>query len=164
MDPDVFQLVQAVHQTSCCCVLAITGGGSTAASWLLAVPGASRTILEVHVPYAEESFCQFLGHRPDGFCSATTSVTMAELAWSRAMVLRPNTRCVGIGCTASLASDRPERGEHRFFASAAVEGTVATASLVLEKGARSRTEEEAIVSRALLNLLAEIAGMDQRLE
>src|SRR5258708_32220897 len=108
MDPDLNRLIHSVHQTSCSCVLAVTGGGSTAVSWLLGVRGASRTILEVQVPYAQESFCQFLGKRPDGFCTAATSVAMAELAWSRAMVLHPNGLCVGIGCTASLASDRPK--------------------------------------------------------
>lgn len=164
MDPDILQLIHSLHQTSCGCVLAVTGGGATAASWLLCVPGASRTILEVQVPYSEESFCQFLGKRPDGFCNAATSVAMAELAWSRAMVLRPKGCCVGIGCTASLASDRPKRGEHRFFASAAVEGAITTVSLILEKGARSRADEEIIVSQALINLLAESAGLDQRLE
>jgi hypothetical protein len=71
---------------------------------------------------------------------------------------------VGFGCTASLASDRPKRGEHRFFAAAAVEDTVSTASMVLEKGARSRGEEEEIVSRVIINLIAGAVSLKDKLE
>ena len=164
MDPDVYRLIAAIHQSSSSCVLAVTGGGATAASWLLAVPGASRTILDVHIPYAEASLCQFLGKRPDGFCSSATSVDLAEAAWARALTLGGSGRCVGIGCTASLASDRPKLGEHRFFAVAAVEEAVRIRSLTFQKGARSRAEEEEVVARALLNLLAEATGVTDRVE
>ena len=163
MDADIHRLVAAFHQSTCSCVLVTTGGGSSAAGWLLAVPGASRTILETSTPYFEESLCRFLGRRPDGFCTAKTSVDMAEAAWARAMALHAAGRCVGLGCTASLATDRPKRGEHRFFASVAVEDTVRTASLILEKDARSRAIEEEIVSRVILNLMAEAAGIQERL-
>jgi nicotinic acid mononucleotide adenylyltransferase len=163
MDADVLQLVQSIHQSNCSCVLAVTGGGSTAISWLLGVPGASRTILEAHVPYSQDAFCQLLGKTPEGFCTDKASVELAEAAWSRAMTLRSCGRCVGIGCTASLASDRPKRGEHRFFAAAAIEEAVTTLSLILEKNTRSRFEEEAIVSRAIVNLLADAAGLSERL-
>ncbi len=164
MDSAVYRQIAAIHQTSCSCVLALTGGGATAASQLLAVPGASRTILEVQIPYSEEAFCQFLAKRPDGFCSASTSVDMAEAAWSRAMLLRVSSRCVGLGCTASLATDRPKRGDHRFFAAVTIEETVKIHTATFEKGARTRAEEEDLVSRATLNLLAEAAGVNERLE
>jgi hypothetical protein len=164
MDEQVKRLVAAIHQTSCSCVLAITGGGATAAGWLLAEPGASRTILDIQIPYSEDSLSQFLGNRPAGFCEARTSVDMAEAAWSRAMIGRAGGRCIGIGCTASLATTRPKRGEHRFFAAMAVEGVVRIQSLQFIKGARSRAEEDEVVARVILNLLAEAAGVNERLE
>ena len=37
-------------------VLYVTGGGTQLVPWLLCVPGASRTVLEVQVPYAQRSF------------------------------------------------------------------------------------------------------------
>src|ERR1700722_7629508 len=124
MDAEVKRLVAAIHQTSCSCVLAITGGGAPVAGWLLAEPGASRTILDIQIPYSEDSLSQFLGKRPASFCDATTSVDMCEAAWSRAMMGRAGGRCIGIGCTASLATSKPKRGDHRFFAAVAVEGVV----------------------------------------
>jgi Cytidylyltransferase-like len=164
MDSDANLLISAIHQTSCSCVLAVTGGGATAAGCLLTVPGASHTILEVQTPYSEESLCQFLGKRPEGFCTTQTSMDLAEAAWSRAMILRSGGTCVGIGCTASLATDRPKRGDHRFYAAAAVEEVVRILSVTFEKGARSRAEEERVVSRAILNLLGEAVGLNDRLE
>jgi hypothetical protein len=53
-------------------VLALAGGGATAAAQFLAVPGASRTILEVVVPFDETALAEFLGWRPEQFCSAET--------------------------------------------------------------------------------------------
>ena len=163
MDEEVNRLVAAIHRTSCSCVLAMTGGGATAAGWLLAEPGASRTILDIQIPYSQDSLSQFLGRTPASFCDATTSTDMAEAAWSRAMLGRSGGRCVGIGCTASLATTRPKRGEHRLFASAAVEGVLRTQSLQFVKGARSRAEEDEVVACVILNLLAEAAGVNERL-
>ena len=163
MDPEVQRQVAAIHRSSCSCVLAITGGGATAAGWLLAEPGASRTILDIEIPYSEDSLSQFLGKRPANFCDATTSVDMAEVAWSRAMMGHAGNRCVGIGCTASLATTKPKRGEHRFFVAVAVEGLVRIRSLQFVKGARSRAEEDEVVARVILNLLAEAAGVHERL-
>ncbi len=163
MDPELEQLILALHQSSCCCVLVTTGGGASAASWLLAVPGASRTILEVVTPYSEAALCQFLGKRPDGFCTAQTAVDLAEAASTRGLSLYSGGLLAGIGCTASLATDRPKRGDHRFHAAIAIEHKVLLAGLTFEKDARSRAEEESIVSRAILNLLAEAAGIKTRL-
>jgi hypothetical protein len=163
MRDEARRLIEAIHRSSCSCVLATTGGGASAAAMLLAVPGASRTILEVHVPYAEDSFCSFLGKRPEGFCSAPTGIALAETAWARAAYLAPHGQCLGIGCTASLATDRPKRGEHRFFISIAGETAVSSHSLVLEKGTRSRFEEEDLLDAVLLNALAESLGLSDRL-
>ena len=163
MEAELARLITSIHESDLPCVLVTTGGGASAAGWLLSVPGASRTILEILSPYSESSLCQFLGKRPEGFCTSQTAIDMAEAAWARARVLHPGGRCAGIGCTASLATDRPKRGEHRFYAALAVEDQVHTVGITFEKGARARAEEESIVSRAVLNLMAEAAGVNGRL-
>src|SRR5437868_6035148 len=113
MEPAVHQLIEALHRAPQQCVLAATGGGTGAAAWLLTVPGGSRTVLEVVVPYHEAALCDFLGRRPAQFCSAETSRAMAERACQRARWLAPAAAVVGVGCTAGLATDRPRRGDHR---------------------------------------------------
>ena len=53
MERAIHQLIEALHQTNYRCVLAVTGGGTGAAAMLFNVPGGSRTMMEVRVPYQE---------------------------------------------------------------------------------------------------------------
>ncbi len=114
MDPALRPLIEAIHRSNFKCVLALTGGGAGAIAQLLSMPGGSRSILETVVPYSEEALIEYLGRRPESFCSMATSGEMACRAYNRACWLAPGEAVVGIGCTASLASDRPKRGDHRF--------------------------------------------------
>jgi nicotinamide mononucleotide (NMN) deamidase PncC len=164
MDPLIRRLIEALHQAPPKCVLAVTGGGAQAAGLLLSVPGGSRTVLEVIVPYHDQSLCDFLGRRPAQFCSVETARAMAERAAERARWLSPGEAVVGIGCTASLASDRPKRGDHRFHVAASGTGLHAVYSLTLSKGARDREGEEALLDVVLLNALAEAFGLAERLD
>ncbi len=80
-------LVAAIHATETRAVLAVTGGGVGALSWLLGVPGASRTVLEASVPYADAALEQLMGHPPDQAVSATTAADMAAACLRRAVTL-----------------------------------------------------------------------------
>jgi hypothetical protein len=142
----------------------MTGGGAQAAGMLLGVPGGSRTILEVLVPYQDQALAEFLGRQPEQFCSLATSRLMAERAWERACRLAPGASVGGLGCTASLISDRPKRGDHRFHVTVWCMGRVTSLSLTLSKGARVREGEEAVLDTVILNALAEAAGIEPRLE
>jgi nicotinamide mononucleotide (NMN) deamidase PncC len=163
MDPAIRRLIDALHQAPCRCVLAVTGGGAQAAAWLLTVPGASRTLLEVLVPYDARSLVEFLRRRPEQFCSAATARDMAARAFARASWLAPGQAVVGLGCTASLATDRPKRGEHRFHIAVDDGVQTATHSLILTKGARDRDGEEAILDAVLLTALAQAFGITETL-
>src|SRR5262245_13694199 len=108
MDLATRRLIEAIHATPFRCVLALTGGGTQSAAMLLNVPGGSRTILETVVPYSEQALTEFLGQRPGSFCSVETSLALAQRAHARARWLAPGETVVGLGCTASLVSDRPK--------------------------------------------------------
>src|SRR4051794_18544612 len=114
MDAECRRLIETIHAAGRRCVVAVTGGGATAAAALLTVPGASRTVLEVLVHYAGRSLVEFLGRAPEQFCSPDTARALARRAWQRASWLAPGEEVAGVGCTAGLATDRPKRGEHRF--------------------------------------------------
>lgn len=164
-------LIIALHARSLGTVLAITGGGSGAVSALLQVSGASRTVLEAVVPYSAVALRDFLGAKPEHFCSARTARMMAAVAFRRAIQLgsreepaRPAGQVAGVGCTASLASDRLKRGPHRAHIAVQTAAATATWSLELRKDARSRGDEEALVADLALNALAESAGLMERLE
>jgi hypothetical protein len=162
MDPAVRRLIEALHQASFRCVVAVTGGGTRAAAHLLGVPGASRTVLEVLVPYDDRSLTEFLGRRPEQSCSAETSRMMAGRARERARWLVPGENVVGVGCTASLATDRPKKGDHRFHITVETATAATTRSLTLTKGARAREGEEVVLDAVLLNALGEVAGVEDR--
>src|SRR5262245_60483194 len=117
MDAATRALIEALHRAPYQYALAVTGGGSGAVAHLLNVPGGSRTILEALVPYHAEAMAAFLGRHPEQSCSAETSRLMARRAFERARRLAPLGNAAGLGCTASLVSDRPKRGDHRFHLS-----------------------------------------------
>lgn len=160
---DVARLIESIHGSTYQFALAMTGGGASAGSMLLGVPGASRTILEVQVPYSEPALVRYLGKVPDQFCSAQTAIDMAEVAFVRAVMLSEGATHAGLGCTASLVSNRPKRGEHRFFVAAVTATATSVYSLRLEKGARSRLEEEEVVSRTFLKAMANAAHLSASL-
>jgi hypothetical protein len=164
MDADVRRLIVALHALPLRCAMALTGGGTTAAAWLLSVPGGSRTILDVAIPYSEAALCDYLGCRPASFCSAETSRLMAARALERARRLAPRAAVVGVGGTASLRSDRPKRGDHRFHLALDTGGVVSTHSLTLAKEQRTREGEEEILDRTLLNALAGAFGVTTLLQ
>src|SRR5262249_3975068 len=114
MDDLTHRLILGLHHAPYQFVAAVTGGGLQALATLLNVPGGSRTVLEIVVPYHEEALIDFLGQEPEQSCSPETSRLMARRAFRRARHLLPQGRVAGVGCTAGLATDRPKRGDHRF--------------------------------------------------
>ncbi|MFN0026920.1 MAG: hypothetical protein ACKV2O_07035 [Acidimicrobiales bacterium] len=83
----VARLVSAIHATETRAVLAVTGGGVAALSWLLGAPGASRTVLEATVPYAATALEQLIGSPPQQAVSAATAAHMAAACLRRAIAL-----------------------------------------------------------------------------
>lgn len=168
MTVDSQGLVDAIHQAPDKIILAISGGGSLALGQLIARSGASRTILEAVVPYSEQALVDWLGGRPGHFCSAQTARAMAMAGLLRAYgylaAREPDVPLAGVSCTASLASDRPKRGPHRAHLAIQSIGATTTYSIDLEKGARTRQEEEQLVAQLVLNMVAEAVGIEARLE
>jgi hypothetical protein len=185
------QFVQQIHDAPMRIVLAATGGGSRAIADLLEVPGASRTLLAAFVPYSDRAMIEYLGSRPDEFCSNRTARAMAMAAFLHACKLGqtdpasgdvaqsgPATdfnlapgfsgsasvdNLAGAACTAGLLTDRPRRGSHRIHVALQTAAVTATYSLELLKNRRSRSEEERLAGRLLLNAVAESCAVEARL-
>ena len=167
---DYVDFIRLIHDSGRRAVIAATGGGSRGVADLLAVGGASRTIVEAVVPYAPEALEAWLGGRPEQFCSSITARRMASAALRRCAALQPaeaSSRAdrhpaplVGLGLTASLASDRPKLGPHRIHLAAQTASATRSWDLELRKGARSREEEEAVAARLLVELLGAACELD----
>ena len=153
------------------CVFYLTGGGMQLVPWLLTVPGASRTVLELQVPYSQRSLQQLIGSEPTQYVSADVARRLARQAYLRAQALTGSeasagsgggggggggsARCLGLGCTAALRSEPPKRGEHRCFLAVHSDVGVWELELTLAKGlSRSRELEDEVVSRCALVGLA----------
>lgn len=167
MEKDVKKLVQAIHDSPTRTMLVAAGAGTLALSDLLGVAGATRTLLEAIVPYSAAAFDEFLGQTPQQYVSPETVRLLAGRAFTRARWLEAATGSnpvVGLACTATIVTDRPKRGEHRAYIATWQKERLVWYGLHLKKGARDRAGEEALVSRVMLNSLAQAANVSHHLD
>ena len=154
-------MIPSIHTSGRQLVVAVTGGGSQAIADLLAVPGASATVLEAVVPYSLAALEDWLGGRVDHACRERTARAMAMAAFERARKLSQadSNKLVGVGATASLATTRPKQGPHRVHVAWQSAATTVAYTVELSKGQRSRGEEEVVAAQLILHALAEACGI-----
>ncbi len=153
------KIVDLIHDSPHQMVLAVTGGGISGIAALFEQPGASRTILQVIVPYHPSAFSRWLGFVPEQFCSQATARAMAAHAFQQACALAPEASSwLGLGSTASLVTDRPKRGSHRVHVTFQTPEFAGCYSLHFIKGARTRAQEEKLAGRVILYALADGCG------
>jgi hypothetical protein len=156
-------IIPSIHASGRWLVIAATGGGSSAIARLLETPGASRSILEATIPYSLASLTDFLGFRPEQACSAETARAMAMAAFVRARRLAPEEESeslCGIGCTASLATDRPKRGSRRVHVAIQTARYTETYGHLLVNEDGDRSLDETYASSFLLSRIAAACGVD----
>jgi len=144
-----------MHATPTALVYEFAGAGSEALAWLHAVGGSSRTVLEARDRYAPTSLAEVIGPDAPQAVSDEVAAALAANARRRAAYLTAGDRpVIGLGCTATIATDRAKRGEHR--AHIAVDGPLGRHSLTLSlvKGARERDTEERLVSTLVVHAAA----------
>src|SRR5438128_266897 len=112
MRDDLLRLITGIHAAPHRLVYEYAGAGSLALTWLHLVPGSSRTVLEATDRYTLRSLKDLLGREPERAVSDATARAMAEAAYRRAVTLRGSDGpCLGVACTAALATDRRRRGK-----------------------------------------------------
>ncbi|NQV25634.1 MAG: CinA family protein [Rhodopirellula sp.] len=158
------QAIQNLYDSPWQMALCLTGGGSRIASDLLTVPGASSTILDIAIPYSNAALTSYLQQQPDQFCSRKAALSMSTVAWQRAMRFSASAQNdaafrIGISCTASLASSRPKRGDHRIWIATESAAGSRIVSLLLKKGRRTRLEEEKLTAALLLYSICDACGI-----
>ncbi len=166
MDDAIAGVVARIHDMPQQAVIAAAGAGNYALAWLLGVGGASRTVLETRAPYGYLAMTDFLGgYAPQQTVAADTARRMARSAWQRGRALREgDAPIVGLGCTATIATDRAKRGDHRAYIAAWDDDGVTTDAIILEKGLRERAGEEDVVSRLVIAALARACDVDAELD
>ena len=158
-------IVTRIHGSPQQGVVAVSGAGSQAVTWLLGVAGASRTLLEVVVPYGRKSMLDFLQFEPERFVSEDTARSMARAAFRRARRLQESDGPLfGLACTATIATDRTKRGEHRCYVATWDDSQWSAYNLRLDKGLRDRAGEEELVSKLVIHALARSCGVEEDLD
>ena len=153
--------INAIHQSPWKGVFALTGGGSSAIFDLQKRGGSSATILEVTIPYATESFVQYVGGAPDKFCSSEGARALAMAAFQRALKIQPATtpmllrgecedvtdHLFGLGASCSLAKGRASeeraRRENHLWVALQTKDRTAAFHFVLPVADREVQEQQA---------------------
>ncbi len=162
IDEDIAALIGQIHSSGTRAVFEFAGAGSLALFWLHTVAGSSRTLLEATDRYSSASMSDLLGQVPERFVVRETAEAMAERAYHRAMTLSDGAAgCLGIACTATIATDRTKKGDHGCWVALRDSRSTSTYGLVLSKGSRDRLAEEELVSRVLIHAIALHAGVGQ---
>jgi hypothetical protein len=128
-------------------------------------------VLEARVPYARSALDGFVGAVADQHVSAAEASLMADAAYWHGLKLNALERpgeiggrpVIGAACTATIATDRTKRGDHRAHVAIRASGSRSVYSVVFRKGQRDRAGEEEVTSRLIVNALAVACGIDQRL-
>lgn len=161
LTPDLHDAIDRIHAAPPRLVLEFAGAGSLALFWLHSVGGSSRTILEASDRYAPTSLADLLGDTPLHFVSVATAAAMARAAYARARALSDGaTPLLGVACTASIATDRAKRGEHRCCIAVQRADGQRNYSLTMIKGRRDRLGEETLVSRLLIAAILRGCDLD----
>ena len=154
-DSLVDSIVAKIHSAPHRLVFEFAGAGSLALAWLHSQGGSSRTVLEATDRYASLSTIELLGKTPDRFVASNTATAMATRAYQRGLRLGTGAApIIGIGCTATIATDYNKRGNHGCRISVVDKTSLSQYSITFDKGARNRLDEETLVSKIVLNGLA----------
>ncbi len=165
MEPDTQKLIESMHSAEGMISLVIAGAGSQAMNDILSVAGASGTVLDIQVPYASSAMVDYLGEEPEQFVSTGAALSLARAAYFRAVGLRESdVPIAGVACTATIATNRPKRGDHRCHVCVYDPTGWRSDSITFVKGLRTREQEDRVVSRLILNSLAASMGLSDQLD
>ena len=158
---DVEKPIKAMHAAPPMVVIEFAGAGAQALAWLHGVAGSSRTVLEATDHYVSTSLISLIGFEPVQFTSPQVARAMATKAYIRArQLVQPHVPVAGIGSTATIATDRAKRGDHRCCVAVCDAHGVTSYALTLTKGLRTRQQEENLVSLLILRAVADVCGVE----
>jgi len=136
-----------------------SGAGTQVVRELWERPGASAWLSGATFPYAREETEEFLGFKPGGV-DHDAAVDLALEAYGRAY--RYGGSAVGLSLTASVASSRVHRGDHRVHAAVVTDEGAWSTDLVLRKGVgpEDRRTDDAVCTDVAMGLLGAALGLD----
>jgi nicotinamide mononucleotide (NMN) deamidase PncC len=110
-----------------------TGAGAGIINQLWSVPGSSAYLSGYSFPYAPEEQQELLGFMPEHFCSQEAAIDLASAAYMKAYKFGGK-KPVGVGLTATVASEQEHHGGHRVYACIITDSIIDTYHYNLFKG------------------------------
>lgn len=166
--PTIHQIVLQIfaHTPTPKFVVFAASGGAKALSWLTCTEGASQCLLECSIPYSRSATKELINWTDDtGYCSQSAIEKMTRKAYERAFKLAfregmslseiAQSNIIGVACSASLVSSYPKYGPHKCFIGTESHDNACYHFLEMGKGARTRDQEEHLVSSLVLNAICE---------
>jgi len=136
--------------------MAVSGVGSQSVNWLLSVSGASKTLLEASIPYSNESLNHYIGEVPEQYVSNSTALSMAKSAYFKGVKYHNDfSEVIGVSCTGAISTNRERRGENQAFIAIWSPKLKYVQHVSINKGSRSRTEEEDLISSLVIKSIEE---------
>ena len=156
------RLIKKLHDSSGKFVAVITGGGLSAMADILSVPGASKTVLEVTVPYSKSSLFAYIKENYESHVSKKEAILLANIAYKRSKTYEQgnNVETIGISCTAAIATIPVRKGTDRAFVACTNGESVSCASIYFSNEFRSRFKQDEIISGVILNFLSGAFNLD----
>ena len=155
MDSELARVIDAIHASRRQAVIEFAGAGAQALAWLHGRAGSSRTVLEASDRYAPASLARALGAAPRQHVHPAVARSLASSALARGYALvGPREGLTGLGWTAAIGTGRRRRGDHRCHLALCDAAGISSFALHLEKGARTREEEERLVALLAVRALA----------
>ena len=139
-----------------------TGAGAGIQDALWRVCGASSFLQGASFPYSPQESADFAGLKPEQYVSQDFALDLAFAAYMRAIDLNdPADEPVGLAVTASVATSREHRGDHRAHVVCMTRERIVGRTFILEKGVgdAARQKDGRIVDGAALGVLAASLGL-----
>lgn len=154
-----------IHNADVSIGVIATGGGMQSISWLLAVPGASQTMMFVEVPYSMTALHKFTG-KSNSFVNIETAYSFAKNAYQKSRNLLGASRenALGIGWSSALTTNRTRRGNNACYIAICTKTQEIGVFLELKKDIRTRWEEDFLVSKIIIMQISRVLKLPFEIE
>ena len=155
LESQLARVIDAIHASQRQAVIEFAGAGAQALAWLHGRADSSRTVLEACDRYAPASLAEAAGFEPRQHVHPVVARSLACTALARAYALvGAQESLTGLGWTAAIATGRQRRGDHRCHLARCDASGISSFDLHLEKGVRTREQEERLVALLAVRALA----------
>jgi nicotinic acid mononucleotide adenylyltransferase len=159
---DYLQFLETLKKSGVYIHVACTGAGAGLQKIIADEPGISSVFVGSAFPYKKHETDTFLGFEPAKYVSEETAMAIAMESFIRAKTVaykegKYDQKCVGLGLTASIASENVHRGEHQIFCCTISDNGVTGYNKLLPKasGREARSKDDAAACRVAISELFE---------